>query len=178
MAEAQAQGTGTASSGGISSAWRVFQAVGLLVALSWLGSWLLVEGYARVGEGYGGLVFALSPLVSLVIIAMAVSPGSFAFLNDGDWKAWTARIVLFVIPFLWMYNVMFGGSPMVDKLFDIPLQQSKALPIYAGVFLHVVFQHWFQGLVAITIALVPEQFAALTESPTPAGLQCAVVDCE
>lgn len=45
-------------------------------------------------------------------------------------------------------------------------------------FLHVVFQHWFQGLVAVTIALVPEQFATLTESPTPAGIQCAVVQCE
>lgn len=178
MADAQAQGTGTASSGGISSAWRVFQVVGLLVALSWLGSWWILEGYSRITEGYGGVVFALSPLVSLVIIAMAVSPGSFAFLDDGDWKAWTARIVIFVIPFLWMYNVMFGGSPMVDKLFTVPLEGSQALPFYGGVFLHVVFQHWFQGLVAITIALVPEQFATLTESPSPAGIQCAVVDCE
>jgi hypothetical protein len=30
----------------------------------------------------------------------------------------------------------------------------------------------------LAMALLPGQFTSLTESPTPAGVQCAVVDCE
>lgn len=176
------------SSGGISTGWRVFQVIALLAALSWLVSYVLfVDGYTALTEGLsgqgpfamiGGIVFGLSPIVSLVVIGIAVWPEAFAFLDDGDAKAMIARAVIFLIPFLWMANVLFGGSPMVDKLFTRPLEQSMALPLFGGVFLHVVFQHWFQGLVAVTIALVPEQFSTLTDSPTPAGIQCAVVQCE
>jgi hypothetical protein len=49
------------------------------------------------------------------------------------------------------------------------------IPFAGGVFLHVVFQHWFQAIAAIAVALVPQQFDTLTESPTPAGVQCALV---
>jgi hypothetical protein len=31
---------------------------------------------------------------------------------------------------------------------------------------------------AIALALVPNAFATITESSTPAGIQCAVVQCE
>lgn len=190
MAEAHESGTPEAGTGtdGISTGWRVLQVVALLSALSWLVSYVLfVDGYTALTEGLGGagifdtiggIVYGLSPIVSLVVVAIALWPGAFSFLNDGDAKAVVARAVIFAIPFLWMANVLLGGSPMVDKLFTVPLQQSMALPVFGGVFLHVVFQHWLQGLIAITIALVPEQFATLTESPTPAGLQCAVVQCE
>lgn len=189
MAQAQAQGAGTGKgpSGEIGTGWRVFQVAALLSALSWLVSYILfVDGYTALTEGlggggilaqWGGIIYGLSPIISIIVIVMAVSPDSFGFLNDSNWKAWLARSVFFVIPFLWMINV-FMGTPMVDKLFTIPLDQSGALPIFGGVFLHVVFQHWFQALAAMTIALVPEKFAALTESPTPAGIQCAFVNCE
>lgn len=187
MAQATEATPGPAPSGEISTGWRVFQALAFLAALSWLVSYILfVDGYTAITEGLGGeffgmvggIVFGLSPIVSLLLLGMAFSPESFAFLEGKTPKAWGARAIIFLIPFLWMMNVMFGGSPMVDKLFTVPLQQSKALPAFGGVFLHVVFQHWFQGLAAITIALVPEKFATLTESPSPAGIQCAVVDCE
>jgi hypothetical protein len=46
------------------------------------------------------------------------------------------------------------------------------------VFLHVVFQHWFQAIAALGFALVPQQFGTLTGSQTPAGVQCALVNCE
>lgn len=190
MAEAHESGTPSRGAGTdrISTEWRAFQIVALVAALSWLVSYVLfVDGYTALTEGLGGggvfdtiggIVFGLSPVVSLVVVAIAVWPEAFSFLDDGDSKAMVARAVIFLIPFLWMANVLLGGSPMVDKLFTVPLEPSMALPIPGGVFLHVVFQHWFQGLVAITIALVPEQFASLTESPTPAGLQCAVIECE
>jgi len=189
MAEAQAQAQDAGSEpGDISTGWRAFQVIALLAALSWLVSYILfVDGYTALTEGLGGqgifamiggIVYGLSPIVSIVVIGIAVWPKAFSFLNDGDAKAMIARTVIFLVPFLWMANVLLGSSPMVDKLFTIPLDQSGALPIFGGVFLHVVFQHWFQGLVAVTIALVPEQFATLTESETPAGIQCAVVQCE
>lgn len=176
-----------APSSRISTFWRAFQGLALLSALSWLVSYILfVDGYTAITDGLGGgffgmvggLVYGLSPVVSILLIGMALWPESFAFLERNGWKAWTARAVVFLVPLLWMANVLLGSSPMVDKLFTVPLQQSKALPVFGGVFLHVVFQHWFQGLAAIVIALVPEKFATLTESPTPAGIQCAIVDCD
>lgn len=170
----------------IGTGWRVFQVAALLSALSWLVSYVLfIDGYTALTEGlggggilaqWGGIIYGLSPIISIIVIVMAVSPESFAFLGGSDWKAWAARAVFFVIPFLWMVNV-FMGTPMVNKLFTVPLDQSGALPVFGGVFLHVVFQHWFQAPAAMTIALVPEKFAALTASEAPAGIQCAVVDC-
>ncbi|WP_433628478.1 hypothetical protein [Halomicrococcus sp. NG-SE-24] len=104
-------------------------------------------------------------------------PERLSFLTTGEgWSTTVARAVLFVLPALWMVNV-FVGTPMVDKLITVPLQSSRMVPTFSGVFLHVVFQHWFQSIAAIVLALTPQQFSTLTESPTPAGVQCAVVDC-
>lgn len=131
MAEVQSQETGSGP-GTIGTGWRVFQVIALLAALSWLVSYVLyVDGYTALTEGLGGqgifatiggIVYGLSPIVSLVVIGIAVWPEAFSFLNNRDAAAVTARAVIFLIPFLWMANVLFGGSPMVDKLFTVPLQ--------------------------------------------------------
>ena len=107
-------------------------------------------------------------------------PERLSFLTRGDdWTSTATRAILFALPVLWMVNVFIGPrSVMIDKLIAQPMNPSKMIPFYGGVFLHVVMQHWFQSLAAIVLALVPERFATLTESPTPAGVQCAIVDCE
>lgn len=174
-------------SGGISTIWRVFQVLGLLTALSWLVSFVLFsEPYGWVpgllaGElpSYGTLVFDLSPILSVVLILLAVAPDRLRFVESDDWQAYVARGVLFLLPVLWMLNVFVGPrSVMIDKLITVPLDPSGMIPLFGGVFLHVVFQHWFQAITALAFALVPGQFATLIESPTPAGVQCAVVQCE
>lgn len=185
MAQAhEAPSTGT-DAGHISTGWRVFQVVALLTALSWLMSYaLFVTPFGWVGPMFGGelpawgdVVFDLSPIVSIFVIALAVFPERLSFLTEGSgWTTTVARAVLLILPALWMVNV-FVGTPMVDKLITVPLQPSRMIPTFGGVFLHVVFQHWFQSIAAIVLALAPQQFSTLTESPTPAGVQCAVVDC-
>lgn len=186
MAQAHETSGGRTGSGNISTAWRVFQIVALLTALSWLVSYaLFVSPFGWVGglfngelPAYGDVVFDLSPIVSIFIITLAVFPERLSFLTSGNGiGTGVARAVLFVLPLLWMVNVMFGGSPMVDKLITVPLDASRMIPLPGGVFLHVVMQHWFQSIAAIALALAPQQFSTLTESPTPAGVQCAVVDC-
>jgi len=176
----------TGGTGGIGTGWRIFQGLALLSALGWLASYILfVDPFQWVGPllasgelpAYGSVVFDISPIVSVLVILLAVSPGSLRFMTGSDWKAYLVRALVFVIPFLWMINV-FMGTPMVNKLITQPLAASGNVPFFAGVFLHVVFQHWFQAIAAIAFALVPEQFATLTESPTSAGVQCAVVQCE
>lgn len=173
-------------SGGISSVWRVFQLLGLIVALSWLASFILYsDPYGWVGglasgdlPSYGTVVFDLSPILSVFLIVLAVAPERLEFVRGSDWTAWITRGILLLLPVLWMLNVFFGSrSQMIDFLINDPLGQSRMVPFFAGVFLHVVFQHWFQAVTALVFALVPEQFGTLTESPTPAGVQCAVVDC-
>lgn len=183
MAQAQ-QSSAVGGSSSISTGWRVFQILALLSALAWLVSYVLfVTPFQWVGPmlngtmpAYGDVVFDISPIVSVIVILLAVAPDRLGFIEGDDWKAYLARAIVFVIPALWMVNV-FTGTPMVDKLITQPLNPSKMVPLYAGVFWHVVFQHWFQAIAAIAFALVPGQFATLTESPTPAGVQCAVVDC-
>lgn len=165
----------------IGTGWRVFQVLALLTALSWLASYVLFASpfqWLAAGEvpGWGTFVFDFSPIVSLILILMAVAPERLRFIEGDDWTAYLGRAVVFVVPALWMVNV-FVGTPMVDKLITVPLDASRMIPFFGGVFLHVVFQHWFQAIGAIAFALVPDQFATLTESPTPAGIQCAVVDC-
>lgn len=186
MAQAHETSGGRTSSGNISTAWRVFQIVALLTAISWLVSYaLFVSPFGWVGglfsgelPAYGDVVFDLSPIVSIFIIALAVFPERLSFLTNGNGiGTGVTRAVLFVLPLLWMINVMFGGSPMVDKLITVPLDASRMIPLPGGVFLHVVMQHWFQSIAAIALALAPQQFSTLTESSTPAGVQCAVVDC-
>ncbi|MEF8978192.1 MAG: hypothetical protein V5A39_04885 [Haloarculaceae archaeon] len=73
------------------------------------------------------------------------------------------------------------SNERVDDPFGVtvdPLGSSKMVPFFAGVFAHVVLQHWFQAVTALVFALVPEKFGTLIESESPAGVQCAVVDCE
>lgn len=175
---------GTASQG-IGIGWRVFQVVALVVALSWIVSYLNMGGYAFfLQEGgppgiplLGDYIFLLSPIVSIVAIVLAVKPELLGIISERSPRGMAVRAVVLLLPLLWMINVFIGWT-MVDKLITDPLGASKAVPVFGGVFFHVVFQHWFQSLAALVLALVPDQFESLTESPTPAGLQCAVVDCE
>jgi hypothetical protein len=191
MAHATDLEEGGTGSEDISPGWRVFQVVALLTALSWLGSYILMydpgsgsRGVLSGGQGlmeaWGNVVFDLSPILSVFIIALAVFPERLEYLTRGnDWTSIATRVVLFALPVLWMVNVFIGPrSVMIDKLISQPLNPSGMIPYFGGVFLHVVFQHWFQAIAAITLALVPEKFATLTESATPAGVQCAVVECE
>lgn len=157
--------------------WRLFQIVALISAVSWLFSYLLFgDPLGRLEPAWGSIVWVLSPIISIFIIGIAVAPERLSFLQQSDAKGIAARSVLLLVAGLWMVNV-FVGTPMVDKLFAEPLAASRVIPAFGGVFLHVVFQHWFQALAAITLALVPEQFSTITDSPTPAGVQCAVVEC-
>lgn len=175
------------ASGDISTVWRVFQVLGLVVALWWLYSFVRYSGPYDWVPGlaagdlpsYGTLVFDLSPILSVVLILLAVAPDRLRFVEDADWGGYVARAVLFLLPVLWMLNVFVGSrSVMIDKLINSPLAESGMVELYGGVFLHVVFQHWFQAVTVLAFALVPNQFGTLTESTTPAGVQCAVVDCE
>lgn len=183
----QAHNTSSTSgvSGNISIGWRVFQVLGLLSALSWLTSYILfVTPFQWVGPmlsgtlpSWGSVVFDLSPIVSVIVILLAIAPERLGFADSDSALAYAIRAVVLILPALWMLNV-FVGTPMVDKLITQPLNPSRMIPAFSGVFLHVVFQHWFQAIAALGFALVPNQFGTLTESSTPAGIQCAVVQCE
>lgn len=184
---AQAHGTSSADgvSDTISIGWRAFQVLGLLSALSWLASYVLFASpFQWVGPllrgtlpAWGDVVFDFSPLVSVIVVLLAVAPERLDFAKGSSSTAFALRAVVLVLPALWMVNV-FIGTPMVDKLITQPLAASRMIPTVAGVFLHVVFQHWFQAIAAIGFALVPDQFRTLTASASPAGIQCAVVQCE
>lgn len=164
--------------------WRTFQLLGFLTAISWLVSYaLFLDGYTALfavfGTGNplwmaGGIAYFLSPVISLVLIAIAVWPGALSVLNGEDAKAVAARSVLFVIPVLWMVVVFVGGSAMMYEMLHDPLGPTMALPVAGGAFFHVVFQHWFQGLTSIALALAPEQFRTLTDSDRPAGTGAVV----
>ena len=161
----------------IGPGWRVIQLVALVVAVSWLYSKFVILGVGIPDAQWGAIVGVLSPIISLYIIGIALVPEKMSFMQESNWKGYLGRGLLGVLSVLWMVNV-FIGTPMVDKLFTEPLSASGALPVFGGVALHVVFQHWLQTLAGLAMALVPQQFSTLTESPTPAGVQCAVVDCE
>ncbi len=185
MARAHNTSRTSGVSGNISIGWRVFQVLGLLSALSWLTSYILfVTPFQWVGPmlngtlpSWGSVVFDLSPIVSVIVILLAIAPERLGFADSDSALAYAIRAVVLILPALWMLNV-FVGTPMVDKLITQPLNPSRMIPTFAGVFLHVVFQHWFQAIAALGFALVPNQFGTLTESSTPAGIQCAVVQCE
>lgn len=185
MAQAHGASSADGVSDNISIGWRAFQVLALLSALSWLASYVLfVSPFQWVGpllEGtlpaWGDVVFDFSPIVSVIVILLAVAPERLDFAMGSSPTAYALRAVVLLVPALWMLNV-FVGTPMVDKLITQPLNPSRMIPTFAGVFLHVVFQHWFQAIAALGFALVPAQFRTLTESPTPAGIQCAVVQCE
>lgn len=174
-------------SGGVGLGWRVFQVLALGSALAWLYSYFAIYApggaFTWVGPlfdgqlpAYGDVVFDISPVVSVLVVLLALWPSSLRALQGRSKQAYALRAIAFIIPALWMVNV-FVGTPMVDKLIGQPLNESRMVPVYGGVFLHVVLQHWFQSIAAIAFTLVPEQFDTLTASETPAGLQCAVVDC-
>lgn len=167
----------TSQPGSIGPGWRLFQVVALISAVSWLFSYLLGDPLSRLEPAWGSIVWVLSPIISIFIIGIAVAPEKLSFMKEGSAAGLVARGLLLIVAGLWMVNV-FVGTPMVDKLFTEPLAASRMIPAFAGVFLHVVFQHWFQSLAAVALALVPEQFSTITDSPTPAGVQCAVVECE
>jgi hypothetical protein len=136
------------------------------------------SGQAPLLDAFGGIVSALSITVALIAVGLAVVPEKFSVLSRASGaKGIALRAIVLVIPALRMVNV-FIGTPMVDKLITIPFQASGMIPFVGGVFLHVVFQHWFMPASAIALALVPNAFATITESSTPAGIQCAVVQCE
>lgn len=185
MAQAHETSSTGGVSGRISTGWRVFQVLGLLSALSWLTSYILfITPFKWVGPllsgtlpSWGTVVFDLSPIVSVIVILLAVAPERLRLVEGDSALAYAIRAVVLVLPALWMLNV-FIGTPMVDKLITQPLNPSRMIPTFAGVFLHVVFQHWFQAITALGFVLVPNQFGTLTESSTPAGIQCAVVQCE
>lgn len=187
MAQAHEASGASGGSNGISIGWRVFQVLALLSALAWLASYVLfVEPFSWVGPLLGGeppewgaVVFDFSPVVSVIVILLAVAPDRLRFMMGDDWTAYATRAIVLLLPALWMINVFVGPkSLMIDKLITQPLNPSKMVPLFGGVFWHVVFQHWFQSIAALGFALVPDQFETLTESPTPAGVQCAVVQCE
>ncbi|WP_396611321.1 hypothetical protein ACH9L7_14070 [Haloferax sp. S1W] len=180
-------GTGAGTTGAIGTGWRVFQILGLLSALAWLASYTVFTApngafswvaplFSGEIPAWGTVVFDISPLVSVLVILLAVWPSTLQFMQGDNWQAYALRALAFIIPAAWMLNV-FVGTPMVDKLITQPLAPSRQIPFFAGVFLHVVFQHWFQAIAAIAFSLVPDQFETLTASETPAGIQCAVVDC-
>lgn len=161
----------------IGSGWRLFQIVALISAVSWLFSYLVFGNpLDRIEPAWGSIVWVFSSIISIFIVGIAVAPERLSFLQKTDAKSLVARGILLLVAGLWMVNV-FISTPMVDKLFAEPLAASRVIPAFGGVFLHVVFQHWFQSLAAITLALVPEKFSTITNSPTPAGVQCAVVEC-
>jgi len=185
MARSHQPSNAGGESGSISIGWRLFQILGLLSALSWLASYaLFVTPFQWVGpmlDGtvpvWGDVVFDFSPLVSVVVVLLAVAPGALEFTDRGDAVSYAVRAVVLLLPVLWMLNV-FVGTPMVAKLLAQPLEPSRMVPTFAGVFFHVVFQHWFQAIAALGFALVPNRFGTLTGSQTPAGIQCALVRCE
>lgn len=169
----------------ISTGWRAFQAVALISAVSWLLSYILfVQPFAWVGPlfangvvpKWGNVIFDISPLLSVVIILMAVAPRTLAFMDDDDWLGIIARSLLAFYAAAWMINVLIA-TPMVGMLFEQPLAASKMVPVFGGVFFHVVIQHWFQAVAGFVFAVASDPFEVLTEAPTPSGVQCAVVDC-
>lgn len=185
MAERNAAADRSIASNEIGVGWRIFQVVGLVVALSWIVSYIDMGGYTFLSSGggppgipgLGSVIFFLSPIVSVVLLVLAVKPDWLDIVDENSTRGMAIRAVVLLFPLLWMINV-FIGWVMVDKLITDPLGASKAVPMFGGVFFHVVFQHWFQSLATLVLGLVPDQFDTLTESPSPAGIQCAVVDCE
>jgi len=184
MAQAQVRDTehDTAPAG---AGWRLFQLAGLLTAITWIASYFLyLDGYTALQVVFGtsnllwflgGIGYFLSPLLSVVLIGMAVWPRAFSFFTRGDTTALAVRAVVFLVPVLWLGSVFVGDTAMINRMLTAPLGHSSALPVVGGATIHVVFQHWFQGLAAMLLALVPERFTPLTDSEQPAGLQCAVV---
>lgn len=184
MAQAhKAEGSGRIES--ISPAWRVFQLAVFVVALSYLVGWYIggptrfLDKAASGGlvQTWAGLILFASPLISVLLIVLAIWPNTLAALSEK--KTVGAKVLLgiiFLFTLAWLVNALLY-TPMYSKLLENPMGQAKVLPIPGGLTLHMVFQHWFQSAAVLVFALVPEKFSTLTQSESPAGLQCAIVDC-
>lgn len=175
--------TRTGDDAGVGIGWRAFQTVALVTALSYVIGWISIDptrylvGRETGAEMILGLIGFLSPLISIVLIGLALTPNRLSWLTDAD--TWTSRILLGLLLGLtlsWMFGALIG--PMYTAFLTQPLSPSGLIPFTGGVFLYMVFQHWFQGIATIVLALNPDWFGNLTDQPTPAGIQCAVVDCE
>lgn len=186
MAQAHSRETGPDGSlAGIG--WRTFQLLGLLTALSWIVSYaMFLDGYEALAVVFqpnsvvgavASLAYFLSPLISLVLVAIAVWPRALSALDGTSRVALAARSLLVLVPVIWLGTVFIGAPAMITGMFVDPLGHSMALPVFGGQFVHVLFQHWFQGLAAIALGLVPGRFGTLTHAARPAGLQCSVVEC-
>ena len=176
----------TDESAEISIGWRAFQVLALIVGLSYIVGWVIGDPtrfLTKANSGgivmmYAGAVLFLSPLVSILLLILAVDPNSLAFLTEKDTPAAkVALAVIFIFTLAWMMN-LYLYTPMYTKLVSNPMGPAKVLPIPGGITLHTVFQHWFQSIAVFVFAIMPEKFATLTTSSKPAGVQCAVVDCK
>lgn len=166
----------------IGPTWRAFQIIGFIAAVTYLVGWLMgdptryLTGNATAVETLTGMVSFLSPIVALIMIGLAVSPESFKPLTQRkDLASYTVLGIILVLTVAWLVNGWF--TPMYEKLVTIPLDPSMVAPVPGGVFFHMVFQHWFMSFATIALVLYPDGFTTITESETPAGFQCAVVEC-
>ena len=170
----------------ISAAWRLFQVAAFVVALTYIGGWAFAgptrfldkAAAGGIVQTYSGLVLFASPLISVVLLVLAIWPDTLSSLSEKEnrWaKALLALIFLFTAS--WLINA-YVYTPMYTKLVTNPIGPAKALPIPGGVVLHMVFQHWFQSAAILIFAVWPEKFATLTQSSQPAGIQCAIVNCQ
>lgn len=184
MAQAhETEGSGSVDS--ISPAWRVFQLAVFVVALSYLVGWYIggptrfLNKAASGGlvQTWAGLILFASPLISVLLIILAIWPNTLAALSEK--KGLGAKVllaVIFLFTLAWLVNA-FLYTPMYSKLLSNPMGPAKVAPFPGGLTLHMVFQHWFQSAAVLIFALFPEKFSTLTQSSQPAGLQCAIVDC-
>lgn len=171
--------------GRIHPGWRIFQIIGLLAAVSYIIGWATTNPGSRLDamradvsslDAWTGLVTFLSPIVGLAMIVLALEPRAFRFMTERSRAGRIAGVLLLLLTAGWFLNALLN-TPMYDKLLNTPMSQSKVLPITGGVFLHMVFQHWFMSAAVFVLALAPSVFAPLIRSPRPAGLQCAVISC-
>jgi uncharacterized membrane protein YhdT len=170
--------------GPVGLGWRVFQLLALLAGVSYVIGWV-VAGPASYLDGvidapgalssYTSLISLLSPLVSVAVILLAVDPHRLNLLTRKGPAARVAAILLLVVTVGWLVNGLF--TPMYTKFITTPFAPAQVLPIPGGVALHMVLQHWFQSFAVLALALMPYRFRALVDSPSPAGIQCAVVRC-
>lgn len=167
----------------IGPTWRAFQVIGFIAAVTYIIGWAVNDpsrylvGNATLLQSATGVVAFLSPIVALIMIGLAVSPESFRPLTQHDTVL--AKVTLgavLVLTALWLVNGLVF-TPMYTKFVTTPLNPSMVVPIPGGVALHMIFQHWFMSFSVIALVLNPDGFKTITESETPAGLQCAVVEC-
>lgn len=161
--------------------WRIFQLVGLVAGLSYLVGWLsgnplrYIEGMDSPLSAWTGTIALLSPLVAIALIVLAIDPQALAFLRKRTATARILQALFLILTVGWMVNALLW-TPMYTKFLTTPLEPAQVLPIPGGVFVHMVLQHWFQSIAVLVLALAPQRFTALTDSPQ-ARVQCAVVKC-